>query len=70
MRKPQNKRAFNIGGDAIIEYNIRTLQEVIVNNSYILGKYIGYVVLFTAVLNWMTYRRMRKFMDEDDITKK
>jgi len=64
------RRAFNVGGDHINEENINALQTVVVNNSYILGKYIGYVVLFTAVLNWMTYRCMRKFMDDDETTKK
>jgi hypothetical protein len=63
-------RAFNVGGDHINEENINALQTVIVNNSYILGKYIGYIVLFTAVLNWITYRRIRKFMDDDETTKK
>lgn len=40
--------------------------DLIVHNSYIIGKYIGYIVLFTATLNWMSYRRIRKLIQDDD----
>jgi hypothetical protein len=41
------------------------LSESLVHNSAIIGEYFGLFVLFTATLNWMSYRRIRKIMEDD-----
>lgn len=47
-------------------YNISDpLSESLVHNSAIIGEYFGLFVLFTATLNWMSYRRIRKIMEDD-----
>jgi hypothetical protein len=58
----QNKRSVHCNVSGIDN----ELSELIMHNSYLIGKYLGYIVLFTATLNWMSYRRIRKFMEDDD----
>lgn len=64
--------AFQVGGDIISTNDTLfiQIQDTIVHNSYIIGEYIGYFVLFYAVLNWMTYRRIRKLTEEQNKKKK
>ena len=45
--------------------NSSPLSESLVHNSAIIGEYLGLFVLFTATLNWMSYRRIRKIMEDD-----
>jgi hypothetical protein len=42
------------------------VNDVIVHNSYLIGKYVGLIVLFTATLNWMSYRRIRKMIEDEE----
>ena len=65
-------RAFQVGGDIVSTNDtlLIQIQDAIVHNSYIIGEYIGYFVLFYATLNWMTYRRIRKLAEEENKIKK
>jgi len=51
-------------------YDMTELKDILIHNSYIIGEYIGYFILFYAVLNWMTYRRIRKLAEEQNKKKK
>ena len=69
-QKPlQYKRSFQSKRSLRCNASFDNLNDLIVHNSYIIGKYIGYIVLFTATLNWMSYRRIRRIIEDDDSSK-
>ena len=41
------------------------VNNMLIHNSAIVGEYLGLFVLFAATLNWMSYRRIRKMMEDD-----
>ena len=43
-----------------------SLQELLIEQSYIVGHFIGYFVLFTALFNWIYYRDINNKNDEDN----
>jgi len=70
IRTKYAPQSFQIGGDVINAYDMSELKDILIHNSYIIGEYIGYFVLFYAALNWMTYRRIRKLAEEQNKKKK
>ena len=70
IRSKHITKSFQIGGDVVNAYDMTELKDILIHNSYIIGEYIGYFILFYAVLNWMTYRRIRKLAEEQNKKKK
>jgi hypothetical protein len=65
----QYKRSFQSKRSLRCNASFDNFNDLIVHNSYLVGKYIGYIVLFSATLNWMSYRRIRRIIEDDHNSK-
>jgi hypothetical protein len=64
-KKPMYKKQRGCVCNNNVSFISDPLSESLVHNSAIIGEYFGLFVLFTATLNWMSYRRIRKMMEDD-----
>jgi hypothetical protein len=52
--------SFNIGGQ-----NEPTLEYILLQQSHIIGNFVGYFVLFSALLNWFYYNEINRKNKDD-----